>query len=43
MLATMLASFVDTFLKEHMKENLAKDPLVETILKLVHEGKICQF
>ena len=42
-LASLSASVVNTPLKERIKENLEKDPVVRTILKLVEEGKTRQF
>ena len=38
-MASLSASVVNTPLKERIKENLEKDPVVRTILKLVKECK----
>ena len=43
LLANISASVVNTLVREHIKENLKKDPAVRTILKLVEEGKTRQF
>ena len=43
LLANMVADVVNTPLKECIKENLKKDHVVRTILKLVEEGKTHQF
>lgn len=43
MLATMSTSFVATSVKERIKENLDKDLVARIVLKLVCEGKACQF
>ena len=43
LLANMSASVVNTFIREHIKENLKKDPAVKTILKLIEEGKTRKF
>ena len=39
LLANMLASMVNIPIRECIMENLEKDPVVRTILKLIEEGK----
>ena len=43
MLTIMSASMVNTPIIKRIRENLDKDPIVSTILKLIEEGKTCQF